>query len=515
MNINDKTVAQLFQQYEKTRFDFYKNFRVKGFFAWQVIKRPLYYDITSDVFYQNAKRRRGSSMKKYLVAFLKFPFQFFRIKTKKKKIKALVIGHEIYRFEKDENGKDINNFADHWYHFWENDERIFFEYRSGIKDPEMSNLREDLDINFLNAIVAVVVTLASKMRWRNKTVKDLSTNLQSFLASNIDEVPNLVPIVRRIVLRFQIEYGFYSFLFRTLKPQFLIVTDEIGTGVMAAANKAGVIVVENQHGHFDKLKPDYMLDPQTLGTSREKLILPNYITVFGEYFKKSLISDSIWKNEEIVPVGNVRIDKYRQKRKSSAEHEFTILIPTQWNVFTETMTLLNELSDGHGLTKVRILVKMHPREPKSHIDEYHKLAQADSIFSILDSQCNIYDLFLQSDVVVGFDSTSLFEAVACGLPTITINTAIAPDGIHSYIIKEEVLMNAIKISDAKGSWQIISNWLANKDFRSDWLKKVREAGNYLYTENCIENCRSLIANKITWNDWHLTNHVLQDSQPIL
>jgi hypothetical protein len=494
MKANGKEIGRLLHQYERVRFEFYKDLTNKKFLLWQVVKRPLFYNLISGVFTGRNAEKKSVPVKSYVFSFLIFPFRLLWLRLKTEKVKAFIIGYEVYKFEKDADGKDINNFADHWCQLFPKNQRIYSERRTGLKDPANSSVKEDIDINFVNAIVGVGVRLAKKLRWSTRNLKLLSGDIAKYLPADAVAIADFEDRVRTIIVRFNIEYFLFSMIFKILRPEYLVVTDSVATGIMAAARRAGIKIIENQHGHFDNLKPDYMMDESTLGTIREKLILPDHVAVFGEYFGKALQKSSFWKKKEIANVGNVRIDKYRHEEVKRSPGKFVVLVPTQWNVLEETLDLLKELNQIDPRTNLQVLIKLHPREPKGHVKKYNDFAEGNPLFSVLDNQTSIYELFLIANMVIGFDSTSLFESVAFEIPTITIKSSASPLGMHTYIAKDDILLNAIRISDTADIKIFVANWIKDETFSNNWKKHLKVASNYLYSENCVENCKSLVYN---------------------
>ena len=488
-SMKNKELAYLIQEFERRHFNSYQKFLIRGFFEWQVIKRPMFYGlIRQQISSITSNRRKKNFFSELILPFLAFPFKLIATRIKKGKNTVLVVTHGIYKFDKTDDGKLINNFGDHWYHLAGPGKAIFTEYSL---NNQPGAIPRDFDINFIGTITRLITSLALKLGGNRNSSKYFAAALKEHLPLQVSEEQ-----YRRMIsssrIKFLTDYYFFSFIFRVLKPRIVVVTDAVATGLMAAANRRKIIVIENQHGHFDENKADYVLNRETVGQYPDKLIRPDFIAVFGNFFREAMMRFSIWKEEQVVPVGNVRIDRYRkQKENVSASEELKILIPTQWPLFEDTKKLLAELAKISLARPFVFIIKLHPREPASHLEWFEAFVSANPRFRLSRNESNLYELFLSADLVIGFDSTALYEAVAMGLPTVTLPTAETPRGIHTYI-KDPAIETAIKLAEPGNIDRMLHQWVEQASFRIEWQDAVTIAGNYLYRNNCIDNCNALL-----------------------
>ncbi len=490
MSRNVRDIARLLSEYEIKRFSFYNRFRIQEFLAWQIIKRPLFYSLIKDSPNKNLKGKGNSQG--VISSFFFFPFVLLYLKIRKKKGSAFIVGHGAYRFEKNEKDKYINNFADHWMNFFPRDKAIYIEHRSSNKNEGHGVFLPDINLSFLGSVTRLFAKVYKKVKKRSELINALAEDMDSHLLIDGIKKEGYADRLRFIVLKFQVEYKFYRFFFKILKPSIVIVTDSIASGMMAAAKKEKIRVIENQHGHVDMYKPDYMMDRATVGSLRNQLILPDRIAVFGQYFKKSFLENSLWFDHEVAPVGNIRIDMYREMSVRRNPNEISILIPTQWHVPEATLLLLNKIVELRLRKRVCIAVKMHPREPKAHVDAYYQFAEANENVRIVGNEESVYKLFLNSDLVIGFDSTVLYECIAMGVPAITMTTNVSVMGIHTFSSQESMVMKAIRVCGLDNITSTISAYFENDLFQKEWSKDVQEAGAYLYNKNCVYNCQLLL-----------------------
>lgn len=487
--MKNKELAYLIQEFERRHFNSYQKFLIKGFFEWQVIKRPMFYGLIRQQFTSiTANRRKKNFFSGLILPFLAFPFRLIATRIKKGKNTVLVVAHGIYKFDKTDDGKLINNFGDHWYQLAGPGKAVFTEY---TLNNQPGAIPRDFDINFIGTIARLITSLAHKLGGDRNSSKYFAAALKEHLPLQVSE-EQYRRMIRNSRIKFLTDYYFFGFIFRILKPRMVVVTDAVATGLMAAANRRKIIVIENQHGHFDENKADYVLNRETVGQYPDKLIRPDFIAVFGNFFKEAMLRFSIWKDEQVVPVGNVRIDRYRkQKENTSASAELRILIPTQWPLFEDSKKLLAELAKISLARPFVFIIKLHPREPASHLGWFEAFVSANPRFRLSRNESNLYELFLSADLVIGFDSTALYEAVAMGLPTVTLPTAETPRGIHTFI-KDPAIETAIKLAEPGDIDRLLHHWEEQDSFRMEWQNAVAEAGNYLYRNNCIENCNALL-----------------------
>lgn len=491
MAVNTKDLAAAIQRFEREQYEQYRSFQIRGFSAWQIIKRPVFYNLLRGIFTMGGgKRKKKSVLRDLVLPLIRFPFSLLRIRFRKGKGTVVVISQDGYKFEKDEKGRLISNYADHWYDA-AGEKGVFLEYHQGTKEDQVGAIPEDADIRFLNPCSRLLLIAFRKKITNSKVARFFARTLHETVAPDTSEA-TLRQIIGSIYAKFLLDYVVYRLLIRVLRPAALVVTDAVGTGAMAAAIRAGVPVIENQHGHFDINKPDYMMDRDTLGKAKDQLVLPSRIAVFGAFFQDQLLKHSIWTQEMIRPVGNRRVDTYRAMTRKEATGSLRILVPTQWSFFEETQKLMQTLADLTATLPLTITLKLHPREPEAHRKWFQTFIIGKPQFILCGNEASLYELFLDCDLVVGYDSTSLFEAVAMGLPVITIPTDASPAGLHTYVQNKQIV-DAIRLCPVEDIAKMIASFRQQEPWCQEWIQNIPETGNYLYTVNCIQNCRDVLA----------------------
>jgi len=490
---NVRLLAMQLHEYEKVRFRFYKKFLIKGFLAWQIIKRPLFYSLIRDSYsFESEGVSSVKKTKKYFRPLFLFPFRLVGLRLRKKPI-VFIFSSEVVKYEKDSQGRDINNYADHWYSYQPSKEVVYVENSSGRKDPANGVIRPDVDLSFISPFVRAIIRIGGSFAWKESSVKAIAYDLAEHSGIEGVTAADFQEKIRSIISKFLLDYYIYRFIFWALNPKVLVVTDAVGSGIMAAAMRANMKIIENQHGHFDKYKPDYIMNQEQMLEVRHLLVMPHALAVFGPYFKKFLLENSIWQEEEVIPVGNIRIDMYRSTNKTMVGST-KIVIPTQWTYFNETIALLNKLLSYPATDPLEIIIKPHPREPQKHIEAFTVLASQNKSLAVANAEESIYELFRNCNLVIGFDSTSLYESVALGIPTVTMTTRISTRGIHTFGNQDELLLKAIRLAKPENIQDLLDLWFQDRQFRESWLTDIKGASDYLYSSNCVGNCATLMNN---------------------
>lgn len=299
-----------------------------------------------------------------------------------------------------------------------------------------------------------------------------------------------------ILVVFLAELSTTTRFLKALKPIAVITSEKPGTGFMAACNEMGIVTVDLQHGIIDDKHPQYIYS-SLLAFEKKKMNMPSYIGVFGQLHKDILLKSGFWNANDIVVLGNKRVDVNRSRFSNTTinqDGQFAILFPTQWTFYKETIYLLNQLKE-----KIRgkcvIILKLHPMEPAEYVLGYQKVCEdCSDIIQLSGKEVDIYKHIAESKIVIGFNSAVLLEAVSLFTPCISFSTQDNPVGIHSFLGNMN-LQRAIKLiayDDITAILEIIDNLIASSSFYEEWLQQTKQQSNYLYAESYNENCIKLI-----------------------
>jgi len=228
-------------------------------------------------------------------------------------------------------------------------------------------------------------------------------------------------------------------------------------------HSAGFKVIEVQHGVVSKEDYAYNYPRSCIENKHHQCreYLPDYLLMFGDYWAKRVRTPS----KKIV-VGYPYLNKLSEKliQKISPERK-TILIVSQGTVTKHMVDIAKELS--RAFNDYKIIFKLHPGEIPFK-ERYSSLKSYSNIEII--GNYNIYELIAKNNIIIGYNSTTIFEALKFPKKRIFIveNNEI-PDEIGYKFSNIEELIEAIK-DDTKGYPKVKSEYF----WASNWEERFRE-----------------------------------------
>lgn len=196
----------------------------------------------------------------------------------------------------------------------------------------------------------------------------------------------------------------------------------------------GIKVVEVQHGYVG---PEHYAYNYPSGTAEKvmKEYLPDYYLTFGKYWGEQIQTPS-----SVVTVGNPTLNRSVDGLQTkSSPRPNSILVVSQGTVTSKMVKIAKYLSKT--LPNYTIVFKLHPGEvPFTHryedLKKYHNVQ--------IRTYDNIYELIASSEIIVGYNSTTLFEAVAfSGKRIFILNNDMIPDSLGYKFSSCEELRDAI------------------------------------------------------------------------
>lgn len=314
----------------------------------------------------------------------------------------------------------------------------------------------------------------------------LSMKLKSYKNSFNHKPAEISKTTEKVVNLFHIEKKFKDF-YNVLKKQFseipffLKYTDNIASrmdGKMVFMNRPyrdrgemikrfreyGIKTIELQHGYVGYDTPSYNY-PNSNSMSIIKEYLPDYYLTYGQYW-----NEQIQMPNNVISVGNPLLNCAVKNLQKQTILPKTILIISQSTVTSKMVEITKFLSTA--FPNYTLFFKLHPYEIPL-ITRYEVLYSVPNV-KIMKSE-NIHDLIASCEIIVGYYSTVLIEAVAFKDKRIfIIQNDIIPDNIGYKFSDNEDLRDAILDGDLGRSavepsffWE--PNWEANF---SSFLKKI-------------------------------------------
>lgn len=414
-----------------------------------------------------------------------------------RKRKTLFFTFSVDKYLKDDKGKYYNHLTDGFItnklieHYWYIERSWNEDYKTPYAVPIDIKASKFFSVNFFY-----------KKRYKKNNqigeiAKKLTTILGAFFKKNNVNVELSVLFFTDLIIGLVADYKVYKLLFQRLKSELIISSEQPGTALLAAANALQIPSIDLQHGIINSTHPQYIYSSK-LNAFKSKMPLPSFVGVFGEMHKNILLEKGFWQEEDIVILGSNTVSNNRRKYSSDLNKwdkiDKTILIPTQWTVFSE-LTLLLESLGKMNLNTFTVIVKMHPLEPENNVIEYKRIAnQFPGRINISGKQNNVYDLIKNAFFVIGFDTAVLLESVALGVPCITITTKQSPFGIHSMFKNDKLtsVILPIAIDDLQQLQQVIQKAITDKSYYEQWSADSKEKSYYLYAKDYIGNCNRCI-----------------------
>lgn len=480
---NDVTeIAELIKVFEEENQNEFLKDRINGWLPWSVIRKPLYFLMKN----QQVKKRQGFSTtlksKAFRLNLAQAISQLFLLIALRRKYqdKVLIMIHEKYEvsgmFRLLEKSIDSSRF-----------EKILTS----------STTKKNHGILNLGDLVELAVKTFKLLQYKRKIIKALAHRYTALLRNNSSYRCNhpieISPFkLQAILIQFLAKERLYQNIFRLLRPRAIIVVDELGSGLMAAAIRRRIPIYEFQHGFFSMHKPDYYIPP-FLSHYKDCLICPTRIVVFGQAFKDALLTYKFWQENQICILGSATLEGNQTNsidQEGEVANSDKILLVTQPSCSQEWKSICSSLSSLEIKDKCQFHIKVHPNESNSMLDWYKELGESKASFTIHEKETSIYDLFLSCSLVCGFHSTALLEALALEKNVIIFKTENHIKHSFMNFLRDHpkaASLRPIEISD-----QII-NSIAQPESLDKNLLAPKEIGSYFFSKSYKNNLSQFLA----------------------
>jgi hypothetical protein len=217
----------------------------------------------------------------------------------------------------------------------------------------------------------------------------------------------------------------YERFFRKLRPQALIVPDQMLYAQVAGARRAGVPVFELQHGVNDRYHPAYSWTDYAK-PYRAKMPLPDRIFLFGEHWRAELDRSGFW-GDALRVTGSAHMDHWRGRR---ARGEDTVLVFTgQGFDGARAAEWLEEALRDVADPSVRLFVRLHPVYA-SRKEEFASLARDPRVTILAATETpSTFELLARAALHISISSATHYDAISLGVPTV-----ILPFTLHELVL---------------------------------------------------------------------------------
>lgn len=497
--MNWKDYSSLLFDFEEEQAERIQKIKIDNFNAWQIVKAPLYFNLilspTSTSQIKNASLFPRFSFLIKLADLVKLAFFLALVCFRKKSDLVLIAASDGDKFSK-QDGLYKNFLVDYIVLEGIIENYIYCEEVASKGLSKRGRIKVDCRLGWLAGIIAINrISLRKDSR-----LKDAANNLFELLEDYFNQKEIVVGFskstIYSILLNFEASFKAYSILLKIINPRVIISSEQPGSSLFAAAARLGITAIDIQHGLINRFDPQYMYSPR-LKPVKKEFVLPDYLGVYGQMHKEIYLKDGFWDCEEIQVIGSARLFLTKMRiaqNELPVSSSSIVLLPTQWASFNEIKILLTILDDLK-LPNIHFQLKIHPTEPASNTSYYKEwVSLHPEKYSIAPTEDDIHKLLLESKLVIGFDSTVLFEAVSLGCPAVTIGTNAIPLGIHSFVLDEKLkdVIQLVSINEKETIKNLVRKMFQDDLFYSNYRSKSAKWSSYIFDDNYVKNCHALI-----------------------
>jgi len=283
---------------------------------------------------------------------------------------------------------------------------------NGVIDKKDEFVRFNIDIIELGRL-GIGVVFGHFLPFGHSLLKQIQTNVNS----RPDPVclRKINTIIKKGWIEFIFTYSAYRILFFfATNASELVMVDAYSSraGLIAAAKKSGLKVLELQHGVIGEYHLGY-----SYPSSFNLEYLPDELLVWSGYWKGEI--EAVWPgNISIFP--NYYLLEQKEKYKNQHERSAnSIVVLSQGTISRQLSKLI--LDNIKHLSKYKIYYKLHPSEVDNwQSDVSLRMLNKCASFSVVES-ADLFSLFAKCEYQLGVYSTALFEGREFGCKTILAN----------------------------------------------------------------------------------------------
>ena len=248
----------------------------------------------------------------------------------------------------------------------------------------------------------------------NEVKKELYTPLSEFFPKSPEAVNRWITWMSYFYFTYKSQYRSYEKFLSKVSPSLIVESNNRVEHMIVneIAKKSKIPTVELQHGIFhNELSGYYFPSDNSIPQ------LPDYLLLFSEFSKEILLPCSV-DESKLIPVGypyfEKQVKKYTSRAKLNSKSKTLVILslPSPESLALEKLAIeiyprLKELGWD-------IVFKLHPLECNNWQSVYSLLASSE--IEVVDSpNTNLYELFSQSDALIGISSTGIYEGIGFNL----------------------------------------------------------------------------------------------------
>jgi UDP-N-acetylglucosamine:LPS N-acetylglucosamine transferase len=269
----------------------------------------------------------------------------------------------------------------------------------------------DLSYNAVGAMLKKGVYVAGKKSLFAPDEKHRLQKLEELFKVSFGVDVPIVKLAQHSIWRFKHQYKAYKNILRWSKPEIIYLNCSYGKeALIFAAQEKQIPVYEVQHGTITKYHMGY-----SYPFSSYVPYTPDFLLCFGSFWQTSA---PLPGNIKSFVIGSSHFDALKLKKTKRKENNVLVISqgPTGQSLFKMAVQAA-ALAPAY-----RFYYLPHPSE---FSQTYHaNLDQrAPENFRVLENQGNILELLSKASLVLGVNSTAIFEGMALGCRTILANLA--------------------------------------------------------------------------------------------
>lgn len=279
--------------------------------------------------------------------------------------------------------------------------------------------------------------LTSLQRFR-PAVRDAASALAGKLSAVSPDVAGLTwnRVCLDAIAMFEARRLAWTTVFARLKPDVVMMTNApYLSGEVAAAKSCGALVAEFQHGLFGPRCPEYGW-PGELAARRTRMPVADRLFVFGDLFRAGALKNGFWRAADVRPIGSAAIENVRRTAGPAAASgvEPRLVFLTQPMTRVEAIAFWRRFLAGGtngDWPRASLTIKVHPSEREQTADYAVLAAEFPSLCRIAGADEDANRVMLDHDLVVGYTSYGLIEAVGLGRAAVSISGEQTPGGVFA------------------------------------------------------------------------------------
>ena len=293
-----------------------------------------------------------------------------------------------------------------------NNAKLYQErWRSEYRRNTLTTLVLNISASFLSKFI------------RNKQIINTTNHFANAISKDLKLFHLNKKWIKNQLIFFHAKRLCYRELLKLSKVKIVITNNIFDFALFAATMDLGIKCYGIQHGLLNEYHPQSLYDYMT--PYRNSLIKPGKLLVFGQYWKDKLKTNNFYFNDEIVIIGDPRVEKLRElffisKRYQQSENAIRILFTTQGihaNKFCDFFEEAKKLFQHEGI-KYSLIIKTHPLYNADQ-NIYKDFFSSDSNVQVVDDSSTNFKsrLYRNTDIHISIYSACLFETLGLGIPT--------------------------------------------------------------------------------------------------